>query len=49
MFYLMQIFKAKMKEKKYPDDYTKKEIEIVKELVIARLQQLPDNFRLSIG
>lgn len=35
--------------KKYPDDYTEEEIEDIKALVIARLEALPDNFRLSIG
>lgn len=37
------------KEKKYPDDYTPKQQEMIKELVIARIKQYPDNFRLSIG
>ncbi len=38
-----------MTEKKYPDDYTKEQQEMIKEIVIARLKQLPDNFRLAIG
>jgi len=37
-------------EKKYPEDYTEEEREMIKELVIARIkQQMPNNFRLSIG
>lgn len=36
-------------EKQYPNDYTKEERKVIKELVIARLEALPDNFKLSIG
>jgi len=39
----------KMEDKTYPDDYTEEEIELIKELVIARLECLPDNFRMSLG
>ena len=38
-----------MKDKKYPEDYTEEEREIIKELVIARIKQMPDNWRLCIG
>ena len=38
-----------MKEKKYPDDWTEKQRELIKELVIARLKTLPDNLKISIG
>ena len=38
-----------MKEKEYPTDYTDEEQEYIKKLVIARLKQIPDNFRLSLG
>ena len=38
-----------MKTKQYPEDYTEKEREMIKELVIARLRQMPENFKLSIG
>lgn len=31
------------------EDYDESTQEALKELVIARLQQMPDNFRLSIG
>jgi len=41
--------KTKNKEKKYPEDYTKKQRELIKRIVIERLKLLPDNFRLSIG
>ncbi len=37
------------KEKHYPDDYTPEQQEKIKEIVIARLKQLPDNFRMSMG
>lgn len=37
------------KSKQYPEDYSKEEKEMIKELVIARLKQMPDNLRLSIG
>lgn len=33
----------------YPDDYTKEEIEMIKELVIARLKCLSDKVKISIG
>jgi len=36
-------------EKKYPDDYTPEEQEQIKQLVIARIKQLPDNFALYLG
>ena len=39
----------KTKDKKYPDDYTKEQKELIKEIVIARIKQMPDNLRLSIG
>jgi len=35
--------------KKYPEDYTEKQRELIKEIVIARLRQLPDNFKMSMG
>ena len=31
------------------DDYSPEQQELIKQLVIARIKQLPDNFRLSIG
>jgi hypothetical protein len=37
------------KDKKYPEDYTEEEREMIKELVIARIKQMPDNWRLCIG
>ncbi len=36
-------------EKKFPEDYTEKQIEMLKQIVIERLKQIPDNLRLSIG
>lgn len=36
-------------KKKYPKDYTKKQREQIKEIVIARLERLPDNIRISMG
>ena len=30
-------------------DYTKEQQELIKEIVIARIKQMPDNLRLSIG
>jgi len=36
------------KEKKFKD-YTKEQQELIKEMVIARIKQMPDNLRLSIG
>lgn len=36
-----------MKEKF--EDYDEETQEMIKELVIARLKQIPDNWRLSIG
>jgi hypothetical protein len=41
--------KTENKDKKYPEDYTKKQIELIKQIVIERLKLLPDNFRLAIG
>jgi len=38
-----------MSEKKYPEDYTEEQIKLIKELVIERIKQIPDNFRISIG
>jgi len=37
-----------MKSKSY-EDYNKEEQEIIKEIVIERIKQMPDNFRISIG
>lgn len=37
------------KEKEYPEDYTEEEQELIKEVVIARIKQIPNNMRLSIG
>lgn len=37
------------KEKKYPEDYTEEQREMIKEIVIARLERLPDNIKISIG
>jgi len=39
----------KIKEKKYPEDYTKKERELIKEIVIERIKKVPDNWKLSVG
>ena len=36
-------------EKKYPEDYTEEQIEQIKEIVIARLERLSDNLKISIG
>jgi len=36
-------------DKIYPDDYTLEEQEMIKEIVIARIQNLPDNLRMSVG
>jgi len=41
--------KEKSKNKVYPQDYTKEQVELIKKIVIARLQQIPDNLRLCIG
>jgi len=41
--------KTPKQEKKYPEDYTKEQQEIIKQIVIERLKQLPDNFRIAIG
>ena len=38
-----------MTEEKEFKDYTKKQQELIKEIVIARIKQMPDNLRLSIG
>lgn len=38
----------KNKEKQF-EDYTKKQQEELKEIVIARIKQMPDNLRISIG
>ena len=38
-----------MTDKIYPDDYTEEQRKIIKEIVIARLKQLPDNFRICMG
>ena len=38
-----------MENKSYPEDYNDDEIREVKKLVIARLKQIPDNFRLMMG
>jgi hypothetical protein len=34
---------------KYPEDYTEEQQELIKEIVIARIKQMPDNLRLVIG
>ena len=39
----------KTKDKKYPDDYTDKQKELIKEIVIARIKQMPSHLRVSIG
>jgi len=31
------------------DNYTEEQKELIKEIVIARIKQMPDNFRISIG
>lgn len=36
-------------EKKYPEDYTEEQREMIKKLVIARIKQMPDNYRLCMG
>jgi hypothetical protein len=36
-------------DKRYPEDYTPEQQEQIKEIVIARLKQMPDNLRLCIG
>jgi len=36
------------REKKF-EDYTKEQQEKIKEILIAKLKQIPNNFRLSIG
>jgi len=41
--------KSQPKGKEYPDDYTLEQQEQIKELVIARLKQIPNNLRMSIG
>ena len=38
-----------MTEEKEFEDYTKKQQELIKEIVIAKIKQMPDNLRLSIG
>ena len=38
-----------MINKEYPEDYTEKQIELIKQIVIARIKQIPNNLRLSIG
>lgn len=37
------------KEEDCLKDYTEEQKEMMKKIVIARLEQIPDNFRLSIG
>ena len=37
-----------LKEKEF-EDYTKEQQEIIKELVIAKIKQVPDDWRLCIG
>ena len=44
----MNIKMEEQQEKQFKD-YTKKQQELIKQIVIARLKQFPDNFRLSIG
>jgi len=41
--------KIEEKQDKKFEDYTLKQQEMIKEIVIARLKQMPKNFRLSIG
>jgi len=36
-------------DKKYPDDYTKEQIEQIKEIVIARIKLMPERYRLNVG
>lgn len=36
-------------DKKYPEDYTKEQQELIKAIVIERIKQMPENLRLSIG
>jgi hypothetical protein len=38
----------KMEDKKF-DDYTKEEQEEIKEVVIERIKQIPDELRLCVG
>ena len=38
-----------MEENKKFEDYTKEQQEMIKDIVIARIKQMPDNLRLSIG
>jgi len=38
-----------MTEEKEFKDYTKEQQELIKEIVIAKIKQMPDNLRLSIG
>ena len=40
--------KDEVENKKF-EDLTEKQKKIIKEITLARLKQIPDNFRLSIG
>jgi hypothetical protein len=40
--------KKQKSEKRY-EDYTKEQQEQIKELVIERIKQMPDNLRVNIG
>jgi len=37
------------KDKKYPDDYTEEQRELIKEIVIARIKLMPERYRLNVG
>ena len=35
--------------KQYPEDYTPEQQELIKQIVIERIKQIPDNFRMYLG
>jgi len=41
--------KNKMKKEKKFEDLTEEQQKMLKKIVIARIKQMPDNLRLSIG
>ena len=40
---------SKYTTKQYPEDYTPEQQELIKQIVIERIKQIPDNFRMYLG
>ena len=36
-------------DKIYPDDYTKEQQELIKQIIIERIKQMPKNIQVCIG